>query len=198
MPGEQLLPFEGAGFTTTWTLQLPKAANAVGLHRVTDVRIAFDLQAAYDVASSAAPVAPQPASRATFVSALATDPAGLATLSKAGSAGRLRLALDKIALPPDSVVTNVAVLLPGVNGGTFSATLRYGTGAATSFQIDNGVAMSNAGGLSDGIPANARPLNAATGGSPARPVNLTIRKGNDGTRLAQARDVLLWIEFEVP
>ena len=43
LPGEQLLPFEGAAFTTTWTLELPEAANPVGLHRVTDVRITFDL-----------------------------------------------------------------------------------------------------------------------------------------------------------
>jgi hypothetical protein len=34
LPGEQLLPFEGAAFTTTWTLELPKTANPVGLTAV--------------------------------------------------------------------------------------------------------------------------------------------------------------------
>jgi len=58
--------------------------------------------------------------------------------------------------------------------------------------------MSNGGALSDGNPADALPLNKATGGSPARPVIMTIRKGNDGARLAQARDVLLWVEYDVP
>ena len=44
MPGEQLLPFEGTAFTTTWTLELPKAANPAGLNRVTDARITADLR----------------------------------------------------------------------------------------------------------------------------------------------------------
>ena len=57
--------------------------------------------------------------------------------------------------------------------------------------------MSNAGALSDGNPANALSLNAAIGGSPARRPT-TITKGADGARLAQARDVLLWVEYDVP
>ncbi|MFJ5731514.1 hypothetical protein [Streptomyces paradoxus] len=51
--------------------------------------------------------------------------------------------------------------------------------------------------LSDGNPANALPLNQATGGPPARTVDLEISKGNDADGLAAARDVLLWLEYEV-
>jgi hypothetical protein len=58
--------------------------------------------------------------------------------------------------------------------------------------------MSNAGVLSDGNPANVQPLNAALGGPPAQPVSLTIRKGADRDLLAAARDVLLWVEYDVP
>jgi len=196
LPGEQLLPFEGAGFTTTWTLQLPAAANPVGLQRVTDVRVTFDVQAAYDAASTGTAAPAGRASRATFVSALAIDATGLSALRKSGSSATLKLALDHLALPPGGVITNLAVLLPGVTGGNFNATLRFGSGTARPFQIVDGLAMSNAGGLADSNPA--LPLNAATGGSPARPVTLTIGKGNDGARLSRARDVVLWVEYDVP
>ncbi len=60
MPGEQLMPFEGAAFTTTWTLELPPAANPAGLQRLTDVRITFDLEAGYDARTTGA-AGPAPA-----------------------------------------------------------------------------------------------------------------------------------------
>ena len=81
-PGEQLLPFEGSGFTTTWSLRLPKGANAATLDRVTDVRLTFELRAAYDAQQVAAAAPAVSGSRSMFVSALATDPKGLATLRK--------------------------------------------------------------------------------------------------------------------
>lgn len=67
------------------------------------------------------------------------------------------------------VITNLAVLLPGVEGGNFSAELQFGNAAPTPFQISDGLAMSNRGPLSDGNPANALPLNQAIGGSPLVP-----------------------------
>lgn len=95
-------------------------------------------------------------------------------------------------------ITNLAVLLPGVQGGNFSAKLKFGSAAQTPFTIDDGLAMSNKGPLDDGNPANVQPLNQAVGGSAARAAVLTIDKGVDGARLAQARDVLLWLEYEAP
>jgi hypothetical protein len=199
MPGEQLLPFEGAAFTTTWTVELPNQANAVGLNRITDVRITFDVQAAYEVPATVAVPLPQPASRAMFVSALALNATGLATLRNATKPeAKMVFDLDRLALPAGGKITNLAVLLPGVAGGDVAAKLKFGSGAATSFQISDGLAMSNAGVLSDGIPANILPLNAAATGSPARPATLTITKGADAARLAQARDALLWVEYSVP
>ena len=59
-------------------------------------------------------------------------------------------------------------------------------------------AFLNGGALSDGNPANVLPLNQTVGGSPARPAVLTIDKGADGARLAKARDVLLWLEYDAP
>lgn len=202
LPGEHLLPFEGAGFTTTWTLELPKAANPVGLNRVTDVRVTFDVQAVYEVPTMAASPAPlQPASRAVFVSALALDATGLATLRKTTAPqGTMTFPLDRLAVPVDAVITNLAVVLPGVSGGSFQGTLRFGDagGTATPFAIADGLAMSNAGVLSDGIPANVQPLNATATGAAARKATLTIAKGSDAARLTAARDVLLWVEYTVP
>lgn len=198
MPGEQLLPFEGAAFTTTWNLELPPAANAVGLNRITDVRITFDVQAAYEVPSTVAVPLPQPASRAMFVSALALNATGLATLRNAAKpTARMVFDLDRLALPAGATVTNLAVLLAGVAGGTVAAQLKLGSDAAVPFQISDGLAMSNTGVLSDGDPGNIQSLNAAATGSPARPATLTITKGADAALLAQARDVLLWVEYSV-
>jgi hypothetical protein len=109
----------------------------------------------------------------------------------------VRFDLDRLALPVDAVITNLAVVLPGVEGGKFNATLRFGGTAATSFQIDDGLAMSNTGVLSDGNEANAQPLNAAAAGSPARAATVTITKGADAARLAGARDALPWVEYSV-
>ena len=85
-----------------------------------------------------------------------------------------------------------------MEGGNISAKLRVGDDAPTSFPIINGIAMSNAGVLGNGNPAIPQPLNAALGGSPRREVSVEITKGNDVGRLAEARDVLLWVEFDVP
>ena len=199
MPGEQLLPFEGAAFTTTWTLELPPQVNSVGLNRVTDVRITFDVQAAYEVPSTVAVPLPQPASRAMFVSALALNATGLATLRNAAKPeAKMVFDLDRLALPEGATITNLAVVLPGVAGGTVAAKLKFGSSQAKAFQIADGLAMSNTGVLSDGNPANVQPLNAAATGSPARPATLTITKGGDASRLAKARDALLWVEYSVP
>lgn len=197
LPGEQLLPFEGTAFTTTWTLQLPKAANAAGLARVTDVRITFDVLASYDPLAAGAPPTPAAASRAMFVSALALDSKGLATVHKAGASAQLKFPLDQLALPAGAVVTNVAVLVAGLPTGSYDATLAFGGTAPTHFKLKDGLASSNLGALSDGVAANAQPLNAAATGSVTRPVTVKITRGIDNGRLAKARDVLLWVEYEV-
>ncbi|RWQ53308.1 MAG: hypothetical protein EOS82_09570 [Mesorhizobium sp.] len=198
MPGEQLLPFEGTAFTTTWMLELPRGGNAVGLNRITDVRLTFNIQAAYEAGLPPAPALPQALSRSTFVSALAIDPKGLQTLRDPAKAqGKLQFDLDRLALPANATITNLAVLLPGVDGGTYSSKIRFGGGAATSFKIEDGLAMSNAGVLSDNVAANRQRLNAAASGSPARPATVTITKGTEVERLQAARDALLWMEYNM-
>lgn len=101
-------------------------------------------------------------------------------------------------MPAGAVITNLAVLLPGVEGGTFNAELNFGSAAPTPFTIDDGLALSNKGSLDDGVPANVQPLNQAVGGSPARAAVLTIDKGADAARLAKVRDLMLWVEYDAP
>ena len=99
MPGEQLLPFEGSGFTTTWSLELPPSANPAGLGRVTDVVLTFDVQAGYDAGHADAAPPPAPASRSLFVSALSVDTNGLSTLRSQDPNAKVRFALDQLPLP---------------------------------------------------------------------------------------------------
>lgn len=133
-----------------------------------------------------------------FVSALAMDPKGLTTLHKATGPAELAFALDRLAVPGGGIVTNPAVILPGVSGGSFNATLSLASGPATSFVIKDGLALSNLGVLDDGDPTHTQPLNAAAGGSADHPATLVITRGSGAAVLAKARDVLLWIEYEVP
>jgi hypothetical protein len=195
LPGEQLLPFEGTGFSTTWVLTLPEEANPAGLARVTDVRLRFEVQAAYDAQQPHTTSQPAEMSRARFVSALAVDATGLASLRTPGATAKIQFPLNDLALPRKAKITNLAVIAPGVEGGAFKAKLKVGAGPETSFRLDDGLALSNAGVLGDGDPSHTMPLNDALGGSPARPVTLEITKGNDANRLAEARDVLLWVEY---
>ncbi len=125
------------------------------------------------------------------------DPKGLTTLRKSTGPAELAFALDRLAVPAGGVVTNLAVVLPGVSGGSFNATLSLAGGSASSFVIKDGFALSNLGVLDDGDPTHAQPLNAAVGGSVDRPATLVIKRGGGGAGLAKARDVLLWIEYEV-
>lgn len=196
MPNEQLLPFEGSAFTTTWSLELPLAANPAGLARVTDVVLTFDLQAGYDAGHADADPTPAPVSRALFVSALSVDTKGLSTLRTPDPNAKVRFDLNELPLPRKATITNLAVVLPGVDGGSFGAKLRIGNGPANAFSIDDGIAMSNLGALSDGDPANEQPLNDIVGGPPARPITLEIAKGSAAAKLAAARDVLLWVEYD--
>ncbi|QBJ96010.1 hypothetical protein ERC79_08520 [Rhodococcus sp. ABRD24] len=197
MPGESLLPFEGTAFTTTWSLELPPRANPAGLHRVTDVLITFDLQAAYGTDSVEVANPPATASRSLFVSALAVDSPGLATLRKKNATAKVTFPLGELPIPHPAKITNLAILVPGVDGGSYAATLRTGGGASIPFILDDGLAMSNAGVLGDGNPLTALPLNAAAGVSIPPTMVVTVTKGNDATRLAAARDLLLWVEYDV-
>ncbi|CAI8762144.1 hypothetical protein EMIT07CA2_180093 [Brevibacillus sp. IT-7CA2] len=78
--------------------------NPVGLGRVTDVLLTFDLQAAFD--------------------AERTDTAGLSSLWTPPPTAKLRFALNRLPLPLDGKVTNLAVFVPGVEDHVAKAFLK--------------------------------------------------------------------------
>jgi hypothetical protein len=200
MPGEQLMPFEGSGFATEWMLEFPVAANATGLSRLTDVLVTFDIQANFDGSPAPAAPAPGPISRAFFASALSLDTTGLGTMRGASATGKVRFKIGDLSIPgaaSSPKVTNIAVLLPGIDSGTFTAKLRAGA-TVIAFTIKDGIAMSNAAHLSDGVAANAQPLNAIATANAVQDFEIEITKGAGGALLATTRDVLLWMEYEHP
>ena len=200
-PGEQLLPFEGSGFTTTWSLGLPKEANAATLDRVTDVRLTFELRAAYDAQRSASHAPAVPGSRSMFVSALAVDPKGLATLRKPATAtAKLSFDLPGLAVPRNCTISNIALVLPGVEGGNISAKLRSGRGrpdVVPHHRRDRHVERRR--------PRERRPRqrlrSRSTQPSAVHPGERCRSRSRRGTTRAvskAARDVLLWVEYDVP
>ena len=80
LPGEQLMPFEGTAYSSSWTLALPTAANATSLERITDVQISFFMHARYEVPDAAAALPGQ------------VQPRGVCLGAHAGPAGHEQLA----------------------------------------------------------------------------------------------------------
>jgi hypothetical protein len=94
-------------------------------------------------------------------------------------------------------ITNLAVLVPGVNTGTLNARVRFTrTGATAAFPIENGLASSNNAHLADGVPGSAQPLNAVAGQTPSQTIEISIQKAGVSALLAQVRDVVLWVEYD--
>jgi hypothetical protein len=196
MPGEQLMPFEGSGFTTEWLIELPQDASQPGLARLTDVVITFDIRCGY-AGAAGAPVAPAQQSRAVLLSGLALDTPGFAGLRDASSSATLLFRMGELALPgplAGSKVTNIALLLPGVDSGTIDASLRM-QGSGIDFIVLDGVASSNAAHLSDGVAANVQPLNAVHGLEAGGTIEIELKKAGTADLLKQVRDVVLWLEY---
>jgi hypothetical protein len=65
-----------------------------------------------------------------------------------------------------------------------------------TFSIVDGLAISNRAHLSDGVAANAHPLNALANRSPVQTIEVEIQKTGAASLLAGVRDVVLWLEYE--
>jgi hypothetical protein len=119
--------------------------------------------------------------------------AGLTTLFKPCGPAELAFALDRLAMPVGGVVTNLAVILPGVFGGSFDAH----SGRRTWDPIRD---RRRSGALQPQRPRRRAPTHAQPSTPPHAALSvvlLAIRRGGGGQRLATVCDVLLWIEYEV-
>lgn len=199
MPGEQLMSFEGSGFSTAWELEFPAEANPEGVSRLADVLVTFDIRSSYTGRASKPAVAGK-ASRSLFASALSLDTAGLGALRAAVGGGKVQFRLDQVALPgarQSPKITNAALLLAGIETGTLKAKVTLASGATASFSIVKGLAMSNRLHFSDGIAGSTHPLNALANQSPAQTVEVEIQRvGAASPPPEDIRDVVLWLEYE--
>jgi hypothetical protein len=198
LPGETLLQFEGSGFETVWELEFPINSNPRGLTAVADVLITFDCNAYYSdvVAAKQAAQAPAEVSRAIVLAASTVDPKGLASLKGAGPA---KIVFDpaKIVLPAQETkreASNLGLICVGTTTKKYNAKLTATKSAATAtFQIDNGIAMSNAGPLLGA--AGPLPLNDLVGQDLNQPFALEINRAGVAAELSQLFDIVLYLEY---
>ncbi len=194
--------FEGSGYDTTWTVDLPELANPYPNDELADVVITFDVVARYSPVLAEADhddATTATVERAVIASALTQDQPALATL-RAGS-GPATFHFDVGSMLPGSLtnrsVENVGVVIAAPGDVTGDATLRTPTLADVSLSIVGGIATSNAPPLTDATaPAPPQPLNALVGSDPATTIEVVI----DGTLFTQgdltrARDVVLIVGY---
>ncbi len=135
-----LLPFEGGGVDTTWTLELPKAANPFDYRSLSDVLVTFDYTALFDADLRAAVIGGLNANRqrgADSVFSLADDfPDQWYSLQQPPDSGTTRSAvitLDASDLPvniPAGSLQTTAVALQLVSSGDLP------TSTVTLYQVD--------------------------------------------------------------
>src|SRR4030095_5190224 len=163
-PGETLMPFEGSGVDTFWSLDLPASANPNGLLALADVLLTLDVDAHYSAELFDVHIAAKPTQRRyIFVSAAKVDPAGLADITGNAAVATITFDLTTLKLPvseKNRVVTNLVCFLAGKSPDVFEATMgimKPATDVQVTFQ--QGLAMSTAPPL---VPAGSvsSPLNS--------------------------------------
>ncbi len=203
LPDETLLPFEGSGIETVWELALSKIGNANGFETLTDVLITFDMRASYSAFLQKEQIAALPASanRSLLISANANNPGALAHFRAHG--GKVKLAFDVAKAARNSNETtrttlNFVLIAVGAQDPPFSAKFTSVTPPNTvAISFEKGVALSNAGVLSDGNGGVPLPLNGFVGLNADQVFTLEIdTAANPGIDFKNLREIMLLIEYE--
>jgi hypothetical protein len=149
------------------------------------------------LASKLAALPPGPVARAIMLAASVQDSRGLANLRVGSDPIRIRFDPKLVSLPAQEKnrkLANLALLAIGKTEKTYKATLRAGTaGTVASFQIKDGLALSNAGDLLGGNPAS--PLNALAGVSLDQVFEVTIDRAGVQDELRQLFDLVLYLDY---
>ena len=200
--GEQLGTFEGSGIESSWSLDVPPAANPAGLDALADAQITFDLRAHHSPTLMAAHFATMPTTirRFVFLSLAGMQPAALDQL-RSGSAATFQVSLGTGVLPAwhsAAVIRNVAVLFAAVPSPSVLALLvATGANLQASVQTTNGFALSNLPPLTTVPPGPASPLNVFDGLPATQPFALTVNPAeNPGVAFAGLKDIVLGLEYE--
>ncbi|GAA1712337.1 hypothetical protein GCM10009745_70640 [Kribbella yunnanensis] len=195
---ETLGLFEGSGVNTSWVLELPAGANPHGLADLADVLLTMEARAHYSPPLYDESKPPTAVQKYVVVSAAKHAPDAMAALRDPEiSTVTLTFDLSQVGLPSAEAnrqVTNAFVVLAGPGDGIGSLEVTAAEDNATTVPLASGVALSNAGALANGQPA--QPLNALVGASATQAFTVSLTKaGFAGTDLAKATDVVLGIEY---
>jgi hypothetical protein len=203
LPDETLFTFEGSGINTTWTLELPAAANSYGLGDLLDIELMFDLRSHHSQSLYESDLAAPPADvgRSVLVSANHYSPADLNALQ--GGAQQVNVSFDmtSVGLPPaesDRTITNLFLIVASPAKLTGPAEVDGSEPQQTiSVQFNHGIVASNAPPLiKEGAQVPPMPLNAFVGASVDQVFTVRIDKSSfPGVEFDEVKDVILGIEY---
>ncbi len=203
LPEEALLPFEGSGIDTFWTLELPDMANPYGLGPVADILLTVDMHASYAYELKAAQQAALPKSieRLILVSAQRYAPAALDSLRAPTTADQVTIVFDltAVGLPKTEKNRRVANLILIVASPTgISLTVQFAPASAATratVAVTDGVAFSNGGPFAvAGTPAS--PLNAYLDNSVDQAFTLVFPAASVSAEVrAKIADIVLGIDY---
>lgn len=201
LPDEALLPFEGSGVETIWSLEFPSIANPYGLDSVIDILLTFDLRAYYspELYKTKIQSIPQAVQRMVFVSANRYNPKSIADLQGGTNLVKIAYHMDSIGLSSKEAnrkVKNIVLFLIGGTPLTFKAKVSS-TVSSTSTDIvfDKSMVMSNVLPLSQ-TGSSPSPLNKFVDQEAAQKFILTIDKGqNPGIDFTKVTDVIFGVEY---
>jgi hypothetical protein len=202
LPDESLMPFEGSGIETFWTLELPPAANPNSLANLADVVITFRLNPRFSTHRRNEVLSATPTiSRSLLLSAQQSYPEQLQTFANE-QATTITFAVTSDLLPfaeSNRQVRNVAIFFIGDNVPVITCTLASTMQPqGVSFTTSQGLAHSNrvpepAGSAMQLPPSN---LDAIASGGVDQDWLLTVpRDDNPNLDTNTIRDVILGLEY---
>ncbi len=200
LPDETLMPFEGSGVETAWSLEFPAGSNTA-LAGVADVQLTVDMQALYSptLRETHLAAAPTDVRRFVFLSAAYHDPEALEDLHGTAPSVTFDFPLTAQTLPANEKnrrIANVVVLAGATAIDDIVASLVVG-GTTLGVTLEDGIAFSNAPPLTDALSTvPASPLNVLAGKQVPGVVRLTIkRNANPGVKFANITDVVFGLEY---
>lgn len=203
LPGATLMQFEGGGFDSVWSIELPPAANPTGVNGVADVQLTFSLTARFSAPlyqqATGSPLTT--AEKTLMLSASRLQPSALSDLQKKSSADFV-FDVSKLDLPmleKTRKLTNIFVVLAGAPDGAAVNAVVKTTSPAKSIKVTlaNGATYSNAPPITDALSTSPpSPLNALSGIDLSQAFTVQIRKAaNPGVDFTNAADVIVGLDY---
>ncbi|MBN2443599.1 MAG: hypothetical protein JXJ04_19725 [Spirochaetales bacterium] len=206
LPEKVLLPFEGSGIETYWTLTLPPAANPGMMDSIADVIITFETYAQFSPGTKKT-ITETTEGKSSHLSLFSVSQLNEETFNdfKTNLDNTIRFDITDSHFPPTKnayEVENVFILFigdnPQIEGTLWNASLS----SPVNFTTEDGLAFSNtidpSDPAADGITPS--PLNSLTGSEPRTRWAITIDPGaNPDMEREMVEDMIFGVEYrEVP